>query len=75
MRYSTFEVVQMPVVYRYKGFRFFFWSDEHPPIHIHVEGYGGKAKFNSEDGVELVESRGFSKRDIKVLRKFCEDYR
>ena len=27
----------MPTVLRIEGFRFFFFSDEHDPSHIHVE--------------------------------------
>ncbi|MGD9554716.1 MAG: DUF4160 domain-containing protein [Arcobacteraceae bacterium] len=27
----------MPTVLRVEGFRFFFFSDEHLPLHIHVE--------------------------------------
>ena len=27
----------MPTVLKIDGFRFFFFSDEHEPIHIHIE--------------------------------------
>ncbi|MBE0499452.1 MAG: DUF4160 domain-containing protein [Campylobacterales bacterium] len=30
----------MPTVLRINGFRFFFFSDEHLPLHIHVEKRG-----------------------------------
>lgn len=38
----------MPVVFRWKGFRFHFFSDEgdpREPIHIHVTKAGHNAKF------------------------------
>jgi hypothetical protein len=38
----------MPAVFRYKGFRFFFYSNEgnpREPAHVHVRGEGGEAKF------------------------------
>jgi len=38
----------MPVVFRERGFRFFFYSDEgspREPVHIHVEKDGVEAKF------------------------------
>lgn len=35
----------MPEVFRFFGFSFFFYSKEHEPLHIHVEGNGGMAKF------------------------------
>ena len=30
----------MPDLYRYFGLVFYFWSDEHNPIHLHVEYQG-----------------------------------
>lgn len=47
----------MPVVFRYKGFRFFFYSNEgspREPVHVHVraaESYG----FDAGTLRELVE--------------------
>lgn len=38
----------MPVVLRYEGFRFFFYSNEGDPLepaHIHVRAAGKEAKF------------------------------
>ena len=37
----------MPVVFRYKGFRFFFYSNEgipREPVHVHVRAGGSEAK-------------------------------
>ncbi|MCQ2171825.1 MAG: DUF4160 domain-containing protein [Bacteroidales bacterium] len=31
----------MPEIFRFYGFSFFFYSREHEPIHVHVEGNGG----------------------------------
>ena len=36
----------MPEVFRFFGFSFFFYSKEHEPVHIHVEGNDGMAKFD-----------------------------
>ena len=36
----------MPEIFRFYGFSFFFYSREHEPIHIHVEGNEGFAKYN-----------------------------
>lgn len=47
----------MPTVLRIRGYRFFFYSNEHLPQHIHVEKGNNTAKFNIEE-VELVRSRG-----------------
>jgi hypothetical protein len=37
----------MPVVFRYKGFRFFFYSNEgspRKPVHVHVRSGSSEAK-------------------------------
>ena len=43
----------MPEIFRFFGFSFFFYSREHEPIHVHVEGNGGYAKFDW-DGQNFV---------------------
>ena len=42
------DMLQMPVVFRYKGYRFFFFSNEGDPLepmHIHVRRGEATAKF------------------------------
>lgn len=36
----------MPELFRFFGFLFYFYSREHEPIHVHVEGAGGLAIFD-----------------------------
>ena len=36
----------MPELFRLFGLRFFFWSREHEPIHVHVQNADGEAKFD-----------------------------
>ena len=49
----------MPEVFRFFGFSFFFYRKEHEPLHIHVEGNGGMAKFEwNEKEFILVEKEG-----------------
>ena len=43
----------MPEIFRFFGFSFFFYSREHDPLHVHVEGNGGMAKFEW-NGTEFV---------------------
>ncbi len=35
----------MSEIFRFMGIRFFFFSNEHLPIHIHVKNSDGTAKF------------------------------
>ena len=39
------------------GLRFFFYSDEHLPMHVHVKNGDGKAKNNIETA-EVIENSG-----------------
>ncbi len=63
----------MPEVFRFYGFSFFFYSKEHEPIHIHVEGNNGMAKFDW-DGEQfvLVEKHNIKAGDMKKI-KFAID--
>jgi len=47
----------MPAVFRERGFRFFFYSNEGSPreqVHIHVEKDDMEAKFWLEPGVRVA---------------------
>lgn len=62
----------MPVVFRYKGFRFFFYSNEgspREPIHVHVRAGGNEAKLWLEPQVRVADSHGF---DASTLRELVE---
>jgi Domain of unknown function (DUF4160) len=62
----------MPVIFRYKGFRFFFYSNEgnpREPKHIHVQGQGCEAKFWIEPEVSLASSDGFDAKTLRVLQE------
>ena len=65
----------MPVVFRYKGLRFFFYSNEgspREPIHIHVRGAGGEAKFWIAPLVRVADSDGFDSRTLRKLSEVVE---
>ena len=66
----------MPVVFRFKGFRFFFYSDEgdpREPLHVHVRNGEGKAKFWLNP-VALDDSRGFDAKTLNELNKIVSHY-
>jgi hypothetical protein len=46
----------MPELFRFFGMKFFFFSLEHLPMHIHVRNADGTAKFEV-DPVRLIESK------------------
>ncbi len=62
----------MPVVFRYKGFRFFFYSNEgspREPVHVHVRLGSSEAKLWLEPQVRVAASFGF---DAATLRELVE---
>ncbi len=46
----------MPTIFKQNGFRFFFYSNDHLPKHVHTEKSGMTAKFNLNP-IELVVSK------------------
>ena len=61
----------MPVVFRYKSFRFFFYSNEGNPreaMHIHVRSADGEAKFWLTPTVYLADSDGFNAPTLRELQ-------
>lgn len=65
----------MPAIFRYKGFRFFFYSNEgspREPIHVHVLGEGGEAKFWLKPQVRLAASDGLNAKTLRELTGVVE---
>lgn len=64
----------MPELFRFYGYSFFFYSREHDPIHVHVEGNGCAARFcwNGEK-FELISNKGVKPNDLKRITKVVED--
>jgi hypothetical protein len=63
----------MPKIFEKDGFKFFFYSNEHLPIHVHVRHGGGEAVFVVEGGVELRESQGLNVKDLGKAQSLAEE--
>mgnify|MGYP001627819052 CR=1 FL=1 len=61
-----------PTVFRYKGYRFFFFSREEERIHIHVIHAEGEAKIWIEPEIELNKSIGLNSKQIKEILEQVE---
>jgi hypothetical protein len=55
---SLVRLLLVPKIFEKDGYRFFFYSNEHRPIHVHVRRGSGEAVFEVEQRVELRESQG-----------------
>ncbi len=66
----------MPELFRFFGFTFFFYSREHEPIHVHVEGSEGKAIFDYDETTDtfIVRERvNIKNNDMKRIKRVIEE--
>lgn len=56
------------------GLRFYFYSDEHLPIHIHVASGDGRAKIAVETA-EVIENQGVKPKDLKRAVEAVKQYK
>ena len=60
----------MPVIFRYKGYRFFFYSNEGLPreaLRVHVRHGSAVAKFWLEPLPEVANSHGMAAHELREL--------
>lgn len=64
----------MPELFRRYGFIFLFFTREHEPIHVHVRGNNGDAKFTWDGERFTIESvHGIKSNDLKRIEKTIEE--
>ena len=65
----------MPVIFRERGFKFFFYSNEgnpREPVHIHAEKDDVEAKFWLKPEVCLAYNDGYDARTLRLLLEIVE---
>lgn len=66
----------MPEIFRKFGFRFYFYSDEHQPIHVHVRNADGEIKLNIvAEKILLIRNYGMKSKDVKIAKELAKTYR
>ena len=63
-----------PTVFRYKSYRFFFFSREEQRMHIHIASPDGEAKFWIEPVIALADYVGYSAKQLRELEKIVEKH-
>jgi len=63
----------MPRVFEKEGFSFFFYSNEHRPIHVHVRHGDGEAVFDVEESVELRESQNMKMKELAQAQQLAAE--
>ena len=63
----------MPTALNKDGYNFYFCSNEHEPIHVHVRNGAGKAKFDVTAEVQLLESKGMKVQELRKAQEIAEE--
>lgn len=69
------EISNMPILFYYLGLKFYFFSNDHKPIHVHVSSGECEAKFRVEPKIELIENYGLKTREIRQALMAIEENR
>jgi len=64
----------MPTVLKKEGFRFFFYSDEHKPSHIHIEKGEAYARIELTS-LRVTDAYRISSKDLKKALSIVQEYR
>ena len=64
-----------PTVFRWKGYRFYFFSREETRIHVHVRAASGQAKFWIEPEVALEKNYGLKEEELREVLDIVEKRR
>lgn len=62
----------MPTLFYAFGMRFFLYSNEHEPIHVHVRNADGEAKF-SVKALRCIDNKGLKNKDVKLARALIKE--
>ena len=63
----------MPTLFEIFGLRFFFFSNEHEPVHVHVENGDGRIQITQT--IEVIENKGMKQKDVKKAVGIVELYK
>jgi len=62
-----------PTIFKWKGYRFFFFSREEERAHVHVHCADGEAKFWLEPTVAVAKNYGLRSSQIGELKRVVEE--
>ena len=62
-----------PTVFRYKQYKFLFFSREERRMHVHVWSPDGEAKIWLEPEIELAVNKGLKQSEISELVKITKE--
>ena len=63
-----------PAIYRERGFKFFFFSNEEKRMHVHIVGHEGEAKFWIDPTIQLAKSYSLSVKELAKLESSVKEH-
>ena len=62
-----------PTIFRFRNYRFYFFSREEPRMHVHVISPEGEAKYWMEPHIELAAHKGLGANQLNEISKVIEE--
>jgi hypothetical protein len=62
-----------PTIFREKGYRFYFLSNEEKRVHVHVTCADGEAKFWLEPLISLSLYHGLKRAQLSEIQRIIEE--
>lgn len=50
-----------------RGYRFYIYSNDHPPVHVHVLKGGSEAKVHLEPELLVKDNYGFKSQELRQI--------
>jgi len=63
----------MPTLFYYLGLKFYFYSNDHLPIHVHVGIDNSEARYQVYPEIELIENKGLKPRELRLAEIAIEE--
>ena len=63
-----------PTVFKWRGYRFFFFSREEPRPHVHICCSDGEAKFWLEPAIALAQNQGLTQQQVRAVQAVVEGH-
>jgi len=64
----------MPEIFRFNNIDFFFYSQDHEPVHVHVR-HAGRNVVIVIDTLEVKNNRGFRSYEIRLLQEKVKEHK
>ena len=63
----------MPEILRIFGLKFYIYTRDHQPPHVHVVSQDGSARFSITETVTLLANAGMKNKDLKMAEAIIEE--